>query len=72
MAKKKKRIKRTQKKGLMGKNKFYDRWGVKNETPQETKVSGMETYGVSGEVDLIYIMFNSDKALVGVEKQDGS
>jgi len=57
MAKKKKRIKRTQKKGLMGKNKFYDRWGVKNETPQETKVSGMETYGVSGEVDLIYIMW---------------
>ena len=34
MAEKKKRIKRTQKKGLMGKNKFYDRWGVKNETPQ--------------------------------------
>ena len=48
-------IRRHQKEGLMGKNKFYDRWGVKNETPQETKVSGMETYGVSGEVDLIYI-----------------
>jgi len=36
----------------------------KMKSPKETRVDGMETYGVSGDVDLIYIKRNSNQSLV--------